>query len=101
MSVEKTFTFDLLKKITEKNERTIVVVVEACRTVTELNIREDAPVDARIRKLAAGVRDARTELAKVQFELNLKITQLELRAQPSTPSEVREQREDLSRMQLP
>jgi len=77
------------------------VVVEACRTVTELNIPEDVPVDARIRKLTEGVHDARTELAKVQFELNLKITQLELRAQPSTLPEVREQREDLSRMQLP
>lgn len=34
----------------------------------------------------------RIELAKVQFELNLKITEPELRAQPSTPPEVREQR---------
>jgi len=48
-------------------------------------------VDARIRKLLAGVRNARTKLANVKFELNLKITELELRAQPLTPLEFREQ----------
>lgn len=52
-----------------------------------------ALVNARIWKLTAGVHDARTELAKVQFELNLKITELDLRAQPLTPPEVKEQRE--------
>jgi len=33
---------------------------------------------------------AKTELAKVQFVLNLKIINLELKAQPSTPPEVKE-----------
>jgi len=60
----------------------------------ELNILEHAPVDARIRKLVVGVCDARTELAKVQFEPNINIVELELRAQPLTPPEVREQREE-------
>ena len=35
--------------------------------------------------------NARTVLDKVQFELNLKITDLELKPQPSTPLEAREQ----------
>lgn len=50
-------------------------------------------MDAKIRKLVAGVHDANLEVAKVQFELNLKITELELKSQPSTPPKVREQRE--------
>lgn len=98
MFIEKTSVISLLKKMIEKNEHTIVVVIEACRTVTELNMPEDVLVDARIRKLTASVHTVRIELAKVHFELNLKITQLELRAQPSTPPKFREQQEDLSRM---
>ena len=58
MFIERTYVIDLLKKITEKNECTIVVVVEACQTIIELNIPEDALVDARIWKLIAGVGDA-------------------------------------------
>jgi len=49
-------------------------------------------VEAHVRKLATGVRDARAEMARVQLELNLQITDLELKAQPSTPPEVKEQR---------
>jgi len=65
MLVEMAFTIDLVKKIIENNEHTIVVVVEACRTVSELNILKYAHVDAKIQKLTAGVHDARTMLAKV------------------------------------
>eukprot|EP00253_Pinus_taeda_P028291 PITA_28291 len=77
----------------EKNEHTTTMVAEACRTVLELHIPEEAPMEAKILKLAAGVRDAWTKMAKVKFEPNLKITKLKLREQPSTPPEVREQRE--------
>lgn len=61
--------------------------------MSELHILEEAPPEAKIRKLAAGVCNAKTEVAQVQFELNMKITKLELKSQPSTPPEVREQRE--------
>jgi len=46
-------------------------------------------VDVRIQKLTIEVREVRTELAKVNFEMNLKIIELELRAQPSTPPKVK------------
>lgn len=71
----------------------MAVVAEACRTVSELHIPEEASVEAKIRKLAVGVCKAKTKLAKVQFELNLKITELQLKAQPSTPLKFREKRE--------
>lgn len=64
MFIEKLSAVDLIKNITEKNECTIVVVAKACWTILELNILEDALVDARIWKLTAGVREAQTELAK-------------------------------------
>jgi len=93
MATQKKFVIDLFKVITDKNECTAKVVPEACRSVPELGIPEDEPMDVRIRKLTAGVHEARTELEKVQFELNLKIVELELKAQPSTLPEVREQRD--------
>jgi len=65
-------------------------VAEACRYVLELDIPDDEPVDVWIQKLTARVRNARIELAKVQFDLNLNIAELQLKAQPSTPLEVRE-----------
>jgi len=37
-------------------------------------------MDAKIRKLAAGVHKAKTKVAKVQFELNLKITKLKVKS---------------------
>lgn len=49
----------------EKNEHMTKVVAEECRTVPELDTLEDVPVDVRIRKLTAGVCEARIELAKV------------------------------------
>jgi len=49
-------------------------------------------VEVHIWKLIAGVREAKEEMAKVQLELNLQIAELQLKAQPSTPSEVKEQR---------
>lgn len=69
------------------------MVVEACKIVPELHILEEAPLGAKIKKLVVSVYDAKTEVAKVQFALNLKITELELKLQPSTSLEVREHRE--------
>jgi len=57
----------------------------------ELHIPEDAQPEAKIRKLAAGLREAKAEVGRVQFELNMKITELQLKFQPTTPPEVREQ----------
>jgi len=100
MFIEKSSTIDLLKKVSKKNECTITMVSEACRTVPKLNIPEDALVHARIWKLIVGVCEAQTKLSKVQFELNLKITKLELRAQPSTPPESESSTILLSKMLL-
>jgi len=60
--------------------------------VLELAIPAEAPTEARIQRLAVGVREVREEMAKVQLELNLQIAKLQLKVQSSTPPEVREQR---------
>lgn len=88
--IEKTTALEAWKKVQEKNDHTATVVATACRTILELHIPEEAPVEANIQKLDAGVRDSKTEMAKAQFELNLKIIDLELKTQPSTPPEVKE-----------
>lgn len=57
----------------------------------ELHISEDAQPEAKIKKLAASVCEAKVEVGRVQFELNMKIIKLQLKLQPTTPSEVWEQ----------
>lgn len=56
----------------------------------ELAIQAEEPVEVHVKKLVAGVHDGREEMAKVQLELNLQITELQLKAQPSTPPKVKE-----------
>jgi len=46
----------------------------------------------RIHKLASGFHEAKEAATRIQMDLNLKIVELWLKAQPSTPPEVREQR---------
>lgn len=60
------------------------MVVEACRIVTELYIPEEAQLEAKIQRLAMGVHEAKEEVARVQFKLNMKIMELELKSQPLT-----------------
>jgi len=50
-------------------------------------------LEANIQKIVVGVYDAEAEVASVQFELNMNIMELELKSQPCTLPEVREQRE--------
>ena len=55
------------------------------------NIPDEAHVEAKINKLVAGVYDVKAEVAKVYFEQNIKIMELELKSEPSNLLEVREQ----------
>jgi len=68
------------------------VVDDACQSVQELAILANLPMEVQIHRLATGVREAKEETTKVPLELNLQIIELRLKAQPSTPREVREQR---------
>ena len=69
------------------------MVAEVCRIVSELHIPKEAMLEANIRKLVASIRNANVEAARVQFDLNIKFTKLELKSQSSTPPKVREQHE--------
>lgn len=88
MFIEKSFMIDTFKNIEDKNECIVAMVVETCRTTPELHIPEEAPMDTKIWNLIADVWGSKAELAKVKFELNLKIEELKLKAQPSTPPKV-------------
>ena len=54
-------------------------------------------MEAKIWKFVEGMFNTNTEMEKVRFELNLKITNFQLKTQPSTPLEVKEQREAVVR----
>lgn len=59
-----------------QNRNIVQVVDEAYKKVPELAIQAEEPVEVGIRKLAPRVREAKEEIAKVQLELNLQITEL-------------------------
>ena len=61
------------------------------RSILELAIPADLPVEVQIHTLETIVREDREETTKIQLELNLQIIELQLKVQPSTPPEVREQ----------
>jgi len=78
-------------EVTSQSKKIIQVMEEAYRMVSELAIIEEELVEFRIRKLATWLHDTQRDMVQVQLELNLQITELQLRAQPSTPPEVKEQ----------
>ena len=65
-------------------------MAEACQMVPELAIPDGELIEVHIHKLATGVHDTCTELAKAQLELNLQVANLQLKDQPLTPPEVKE-----------
>lgn len=60
-----------MMELTNTNQHMIKAMKEAYQMIPELVIPEDAEADEQVHKLATGVCDACTELAKVQLELNL------------------------------
>lgn len=91
MTLQRNASITAEAKATHQSKKIIQVMEDACRMVPELAIPEEKLVEVCISKLATGVRDTQTEMAWVQLELNLQITELQLRAQPSTPPKVKEQ----------
>jgi len=69
----------------------VQVIDEVFQSILELAIPADIPAKAHIHRLATGVREARELMKNVQLELNLQIVELQLKPQPSTPPEVRDQ----------
>lgn len=70
------------------------MVEEAFRHILELEIMTDLLVGVWIHKLASGFREAKEEATRVQMDLNLQITKLQLKAQSSMPPEFREKHTD-------
>jgi len=63
-------------------------MVETCGKVPELVVPVELPITNKIHHMVAGFRTAQQEAEKAQWELNLQITELKLKAQPRTPPEV-------------
>jgi len=82
MFTEKSEALEAYKKIQAQNSQLAAMMVEPYQIVLELHIPEEVPLEEKIIKLAASVRDAEPEVVRVEFELNLKIKKLELKPQP-------------------
>lgn len=63
---------------------------EAYSSILKLVMPSALPTGEKIQHLAARVHKTQEEATKVQLEINLQITELRLKAQPSTPPKVRE-----------
>ena len=74
-----------------QNLQLVQTVDDACQCVPELSIPANLPTEVCIHYLSSGFRNTREEISRVQLEINLQIVDLWLKAQPSTPPEVREQ----------
>lgn len=79
-------------ELVSQNQQLVQVIDDACQSVQELPIPADIPTEAHIHRLAARVHEVQNEITKVKLELNLRITKLWLKVQPSTPLQVRKQR---------
>lgn len=66
------------------------IVEEAFRHIPKLEISIDLPIGIQIQKLASGFCEAKDDAMRIQLDLNLQIVELRLKAQPSTPPEVKE-----------
>lgn len=62
MFIEKTQALKEKETLQVHSSRLESTVVEACKTLPELHIPEDAQPEAKIRKLAAGVHEAKEEV---------------------------------------
>jgi len=58
--------------------------------VPELAVPTELPVREKIQHMAKGFRTTQEEAAKAQWDLNLQIVELRLKAMSHTPLEVRE-----------
>lgn len=54
----------------------------------EIHIPEDAQLEEKIENIIIGVCKAKVEASRVQFEINTKITKLQLKLQSTTMCEV-------------
>lgn len=68
------------------NKEVEQAMAEACTKVQELAVLAKLPIDDKIHHMAVGVRTVQEEALKAQWELNLQIAQLRLKARPPTPS---------------
>jgi len=70
-----------------------VVIAQACSELLELQIPVDMAFYKKIQRIPTTVKESQTEIGKVRLELQLQISGLKLKLQPTTPPKVREQHE--------
>ena len=70
----------------------VIAIDQACKFIPKLNILNDVEALAKVRKIVFVVRVSKEEVDKVTFDLQMKIDELQLKLQLTTPLEVWEQR---------
>ena len=74
-----------------QNQHLEQIIEEVCCRILELEIAIDLAVGMWIHQLASGFCEAKEEATRIPLELKMQNFELRLKAQPSTPQEVRDQ----------
>lgn len=64
------------------------MVKATCREVPEMDVREEEPVEDKVTKLGLAIKESKKMIVDVHFKYELKISELQLKLQPSTPPQV-------------
>lgn len=89
---EKTQALKEQEELQTRRQNLVTTIEQACKSVPEMNIPDNAEASAKVRKLAATVRASKEKVDKVTFDVQMQITEMQLKLQLITLPEVREQR---------
>lgn len=67
--------------------------METCKGIIDLDVHEEDPVGDKVVKLDLAVNKKNDTISTVQFKYELQISELQMKLQPTTLQEVRDQRE--------
>ena len=72
-------------------------IIETCSIVSDMKVCDNEAPAEKVMNLALVIKDSKNSITKLKFDYEVQILELQIRFQPSTPPEVREQRQkDLS-----
>lgn len=82
-----------IDEVYQRQEQLEKSIEDNCNKVSDAKVGEVEPPTQKVTKLALAIKESKNTLAKIKFEYGVQISELQIRLQPATPPEVREQRQ--------
>ena len=80
-----------MEEVTTWRQQLEATIAQVCSEFLELQILAEVASGEKIQKIVATVKESQAEIGNVRFELQLQISELQLKLHPTTPLEFREQ----------